>query len=122
MLVWNERKSDNDPFGQAYETLVQEFQTDLTQVKRRSIDATDSTAMVEFFAPMRHQVATFPNPQFLDLDGLIARAHSSSYLPLPGQPRCQEMVDRLGEIFSAHSHNGKVCQNYETRVFYGQLS
>jgi SAM-dependent methyltransferase len=122
MLVWNERKSDNDPFGQAYETLVQEFQTDLTQVKRRSIDATDSTAMVEFFAPARHRVATFPNPQFLDLDGLIARALSSSYLPLPGQPRCQEMLDRLGEIFSAHSPNGKVRQNYETRMFYGRLS
>ena len=50
------------------------------------------------------------------------RRFGRELLPLPGQPRCREMVDRLGEIFSAHSHNGKVCQNYETRVFYGQLS
>jgi SAM-dependent methyltransferase len=122
MLVWNERTRDADPFARAYEQMVEEFQTDLTQVKRRSIDAMDSDAMAKFFSPAPHHVVKFPNPQFLDSQGLIARALSSSYLPLPGQPRCQEMLDRLGQIFSAHAQDGKVRQDYETRVFYGHLS
>jgi SAM-dependent methyltransferase len=121
LLVWNERTKDADPFAQAYEQVVGEFQTDLTQVKRRSMNAMDSEAMAKFFAPAQHHTVKFLNPQFLNSQGLIARALSSSYLPLPGQPRCQEMLDRLGEIFAVHSQHGKVRQNYETRVFYGHL-
>jgi len=122
MLIWNERKMDDDPFAQAYETVVREFQTDLNRVKHQHVTATDSNAMTAFYSPGQYGTASFPNPQTLDLQGLIARALSSSYLPLPGQPRCQRMLDRLGEIFSAHAQSGKVHQDYETKIFYGQLN
>jgi SAM-dependent methyltransferase len=121
MLAWNERKMDSDAFARAYEQVVQEFQTDLRHVKHQSVTATDSDTMARFFAPAQYEVAAFANPQILDLEGLLDRALSSSYLPLPGQPRCQQMLDRLGEVFSAHSKGGKVSQDYETRVFYGHL-
>ena len=120
MLVWNERRTDDHGFAHRYEQIVREFQTDLKEVAHQHITATDSTAMAEFF-PAGHAVEMFANPQSLDLEGVIARALSSSYLPLPGQPRCQEMLDRLRAAFHAHAVGGKVQLAYDTRAFYGRM-
>jgi SAM-dependent methyltransferase len=122
VLVWNERRSDDHGFAEHYEQIVREFQTDLKEVAHQHVTATDSDAMKKFFEPAAHAVETFANPQFLDLDGVIARALSSSYLPLPGQPRCEEMISRLREEFSKYSVGGKVRQDYDTKAFYGRLA
>jgi SAM-dependent methyltransferase len=121
VLVWNERRSSENGFARQYETMVREFETDLKQVAHQNITATGSDAMTQFFQPTGFAVETFDNPQFLDLDGVIARALSSSYLPLPGQPRCEEMIARLREEFSKYAVGGKVRQDYDTRAFYGRL-
>lgn len=122
VLVWNERRSDDRGFAENYEWIVREFQTDLKEVAHQHVTATDSDAMKKFFEPAGYAVETFANPQFLDLDGLIARALSSSYLPLPGEPRCEEMIARLREEFSKYAVGGKVRQDYDTKAFYGRLA
>jgi hypothetical protein len=86
------------------------------------VTSDDSGAIAEFFAPQMHQLKKFENLQSLDQDGLLARALSSSYLPLPGQSRCDEMLDRLREIFRRYNENGRVVQHYVTKVYYGRLS
>lgn len=121
ILVWNERRASTSDFARRYEGIVREFETDLQHVAHQSITATDSDAMAKFFQPAGYAVETFDNPQFLDLDGVIARALSSSYLPLPGQPRCEEMIAALREAFSAHAVGGKVRQDYDTKAYYGRL-
>jgi SAM-dependent methyltransferase len=121
VLVWNERRADETGFAREYEGIVREFGTDLKHVAHQSITARDSDAMTQFFQPAGYAVETFDNPQFLDLDGVIARALSSSYLPLPGQPRCEEMITALREAFSEYAVGGKVRHDYDTRAFYGRL-
>jgi len=121
VLVWNERRSNENGFAHRYEEIVRQFETDLKHVSHQSVTATDSDAMTRFFQPAGYAVESFDNPQFLDSDGVIARALSSSYLPLPGQPRCQEMIVALREAFSTHAVGGKVRLDYDTRAFYGQL-
>jgi SAM-dependent methyltransferase len=121
ILVWNERRTTETGFAHRYERVVREFETDLKHVAHQNITATHSDTMTQFFQPAGYAVETFDNPQFLDLDGVIARALSSSYLPLPGQPRCEEMITALREAFSEHAVGEKVRLDYDTKAFYGRL-
>jgi ubiquinone/menaquinone biosynthesis C-methylase UbiE len=124
VLVWNEHNTDPSTggFTAAYDAVVNEFATDRQKVRREGVTADDSKAITDFFAPAVHKIKKFDNPQTLDLEGVLARALSSSYLPLPGQPRCDEMLDRLREIFRLTSKNGVVVQQYVTKVYYGPLT
>ena len=124
MLVWNDRlKSQNaGDFSSEYDAVIKEFQTDLKRVSHADLTSRDSTALSDFFAPNAVQMRSFDNPQTLDADGVIARALSSSYLPLPGQARCEEMIERLHRIVERCGENGKVVQPYTAKVYYGRLN
>jgi SAM-dependent methyltransferase len=123
LLIWNERDTAHSSgFSAAYDTVVSEFQTKWHKGSHEKLTAPDSDALPAFFAPGDCQVKTFPNSQSLDLDGLFARAFSSSHLPLPGQPGADRMVDRLKEIFRVHAKDGCVVQQYITKVYYGRLT
>jgi SAM-dependent methyltransferase len=121
VLVWNERRPNQKSFAGRYEEIVDEFGTDHQRVAHQNITATSSDAMAQFFQSAGYAVETFDNAQFLDLDGVIARAHSSSYLPLPGQPRSEEMLAALREAFSTYAVGGNVRLDYDTKAFYGHL-
>jgi SAM-dependent methyltransferase len=123
LLIWNERDTAHPSgFSAAYDTVASEFQTKWHKGSHEKLTAPDSDALPAFFAPGDCHVKTFPNSQSLDLDGLFARAFSSSHLPLPGQPGADRMVDRLKEIFRVHAENERVMQQYITKVYYGRLS
>jgi SAM-dependent methyltransferase len=124
LLIWNERaKVDSaDGFSAAYDSVVREFETDWHKVHHEQYTGPDSPAITEFFSPGSFNLETFDNPQPLDLDLLIARALSSSYLPLPGQPGCDKMLARLREIFDRFAANGKVVQPYTTKLYHGRLT
>ncbi len=121
ILVWNERRPKENDFAGRYEEIVRQFETDLKDVAHQNITATNSDAMTQFFQPAGYKIETFDNPQFLDMEGVIARVLSSSYLPLPGQPGCEEMIAALREALSEYATLGKVRLDYNTKAFYGQL-
>lgn len=122
LLIWNDRDKTTDDFSAAYDSVVREFETDWHKVHHEQYTGPDSPAITEFFAPIRYKLETFENPQPLDLDLLIARALSSSYLPLPGEPGCDKMLARLREIFDRFSSNRKVVQPYTTKLYHGRLT
>jgi SAM-dependent methyltransferase len=123
VLAWNEREKHENPhgFSAAYDAMVREFQIDWRKVHHENITSHDSAVLHEFFAPGGYQMITFDNPQTLDLDGVLARALSSSYLPLPGQPGCDPMLQRLREIFALHATESRVVQGCTTKLYYGRL-
>jgi hypothetical protein len=102
--------------------MVREFEIDWHKVKHENLTAEDSAAMNAFFHPAGAKLRQFDNPQSLDEEGLLARALSSSYLPLPGQDRCEEMLQSLRDIFRRFNQRGRVVQRYTTKVYYGALS
>jgi hypothetical protein len=53
---------------------------------------------------------------------LKGRLLSSSYAPDETDPHFGEMIDDLRRLFAANEQNGKVEFDYETEVYYGQLS
>ena len=121
LLIWNDRKVEPGGFAADYDAMVHEFETDFKHVSHLNMTSADSGVLKEFFAPCGFEIATFDNPQSLDLDGVLARAMSSSYLPSPGKPRCEEMLQRLREVYDRHQIAGRVVQPYDTKVYYGRL-
>ena len=121
VLVWNDRRTDA-AFAAEYEAILKEFNSDLSEVSRRRRDATHEQDLGDFFAPGQYAVASFANERSFDLETLVAMASSASYLPLPGDGRYAELVDRLGKAFTRYAEGGLVWQKYDTRAYYGRLT
>lgn len=119
VLLWNERKLDASPFLIAYERLLRDISEEYRHISRN--EATTDSSMDQFFGPERWGSEDFPNRQAFDLEGLIGRALSSSYVPLAGHPRHDEMLDGLRRIFARHAVDGRVWFEYATRLFWGYL-
>lgn len=117
VLVWNERLVTTE-FLEGYEALLQRLSTDYGRVDHRRIDSAEIT---RFFTHEEWRVASFPNRQDFDWDGLRGRLLSSSYAPLPGSPQYEPMIRELSCLFAAYQQAGRVQVLYETKVYAGRL-
>ncbi|MEA5669159.1 class I SAM-dependent methyltransferase [Stenotrophomonas sp. MH1] len=119
LVFWNSRLLDASPFLVGYERLLIEYGTDYTEVAERY---QSDAQMREWFGAGLRGIATFPNVQWLDLDGLRGRLLSSSYAPQAGHPRHAAMLQALQQLFNDHAVDGKVAFEYQTRAFAGTLN
>ena len=118
VLLWNERRTGSTPFLRDYEQLLLEYGTDYQEVRyERTIQQIET-----FFAPSPFQLRIFDYQQEFDYPGLEGRLLSSSYTPQAGDARHAPMLRELRRIFDAHQVNDRVTFEYDTRVYYGQLS
>ena len=118
VLVWNDRRTDTTPFLRDYEALLQEFGTDYNEINHKNVQ---NKSVFSAFYGVPPLEATFDNVQRFDLDGLMGRLNSSSYVPGCDDPRHAAMARRAQDIFTAHQKNGTVAFEYDTRVFYGGM-
>jgi SAM-dependent methyltransferase len=119
VLVWNDRRTDTTPFLRDYEALLQEFGTDYNEINHKNVQ--DKAVFTAFFGAPPLE-ASFDNVQRFDIDGLLGRLNSSSYVPARDHPHYAGMAERAKEIFSAHQQHGKVAFEYDTRVYYGRIT
>jgi SAM-dependent methyltransferase len=118
VLLWNERRTGSTSFLREYEQLLIEYGTDYQDVRSER-----TTGQIEkFFAPSQFKVRTFDYHQDFDYPALEGRLLSSSYTPQCGEARHMPMLSELRRIFDAHQVNGRVTFEYDTGVYYGQLS
>jgi ubiquinone/menaquinone biosynthesis C-methylase UbiE len=118
VLLWNERRTGSTPFLRDYEQLLLQYGTDYQEVRyERTIPQIET-----FFAPSPFQSRIFDYQQEFDYPGLEGRLLSSSFTPQEGDPGHAPMLGRLRRIFDAHKVNDRVTFEYDTRVYYGQLS
>ena len=117
VLLWNERRLDSTPFLRAYEDLLLHYGTDYHEVRHENV----SDKIAEFFAPDSFKLKNLDNFQHFDLEALQGRVGSASYTPEPGHPNYEAMAAELRQIFNAHSKDGIVTFEYDTRVYYGHL-
>jgi SAM-dependent methyltransferase len=117
VLLWNERVTDSTPFLIAYEKLLMEYGTDYNEVRHER--TTDT--IQEFFVPSPFSAHVFPMQQVFDYAGVEGRLLSSSYVPAPGHPNHQPMLDALRRLFDEHNISGKVTVAYNTRLYCSQL-
>jgi len=116
-LMWNRRRK-RDPFTAGFRKAILDSGGE-SPAERMEFDpavVTDSG----LFGPLERLV--FPNSQRLDLDGLIGRARSASYVPKTGEAgdRLIAALRHLHERFA--DTQGMVTLVYETEVFRATLS
>jgi len=118
VLLWNERRTESTPFLRAYEQLLLTYGTDYQEVRHENTTST----VHEFFSSPRFQERLFAMRQEFDYGGIEGRLLSSSYTPGPDHSNHSAMLHDLRRIFDAHQAGGRVAFEYNTRLYFGQLS
>ncbi|HEV2331469.1 MAG TPA: class I SAM-dependent methyltransferase [Verrucomicrobiae bacterium] len=119
VIIWNHRRDDTTAFLVAYERLLGEFGTDYSQAHHRRADKPE---VIRAFFGIEPRFKNFHNVQHFDFEGLKGRLLSSSYAPVAGHPKYEEMLAELKRIFDAHQKDGIVAFEYDTHVYYGHLA
>lgn len=117
-LIWNERVSSGSEFLEGYERVIRDFAPEYAFVKHRN-QADDS--ILAWFENSEAEVHSFENNQLIDLNGLLGRAFSSSYVPAEGTDGRRKIENALTNLFASTQQGGLVSLEYETKVFLGQL-
>jgi len=111
-LVWN-RRDGEDPFTTGYRAALHEVGVE-SRVEQMEFDP-GLIERSEFFSRFRH--CEFPNQQHLDLEGLVGRAMSASYVPNTG-PAATKIVALLHALHARHADaEGRVTLLYATEVY-----
>ena len=112
-LFWNVRSLDS-AFMRGYEAMQRAHSAEYAATNAR--ERANESAIGAFFGAAGFEHAMFANAQSLDFDGLLGRLHSSSYAPLPGDPRHASMHAALRDLFDRSAENGRVAMLYDTHV------
>ncbi len=115
-LVWNQRKH-GDHAGASFESQYDAIMRDLIGEYNKVVHTSRQDAL-EFFFNGRYQLRTFPNQQVLDFESFMGRLLSSSYAPLPGDPRYEPVLAQMRQLFDKYEEEGRVILHYSTRLYY----
>jgi SAM-dependent methyltransferase len=118
-LIWNDRDLEGSPFLAGYEALLIDYGNDYRAIRYRH-QGTDSIPV--YFGGRDPAVAEFRHQRRMDWAALAALAGSASYLPAPGQPRHDELMEALRALFEVHASNGTIEMRYTCRVHAGRLA
>jgi SAM-dependent methyltransferase len=111
-IMWN-RRSTSDPLTVGYQQAIVDVGSDIA-VENTQFDGAALTEGGRFSFPER---TIYPNPHRLDLEGLIGRARSASYVPRSGAAGAR-LIDLLRALHERHADaTGWVTLVYETEVF-----
>ncbi|SDE25136.1 Ubiquinone/menaquinone biosynthesis C-methylase UbiE [Paenibacillus sp. UNCCL117] len=118
VLIWNSRLTTGTPFLEGYEELLRQYSTDYAQMMHKNISPEQ---LRQFFRDQNMREVKFTNAQLFNLEELIGRALSSSYVPAEGQPNHEPLKQGLGRLFERTKENGRISFDYETEVFWGEV-
>lgn len=115
-VIYNHRRMSGDPFHDGYEQILEQFGTDYAAVRarREPID--------EFFAPLAYEKLSFENYQDLTLEALIGRLVSSSYMPQPGHPNYEGMIEAATALFAAEQKGRPEHKEGTVRLCYDAIA
>lgn len=116
ILAWN-RQSNKTDFEKKYSALRAKY-----RIMEKGPVQVEPEVITEFFAPQQATLKLFPNEQLLDFEALKGQLLSKSYVPLPGHDLYDDMITDLIKLFVGYNDNGLVRINYETLLYWGQLS
>jgi SAM-dependent methyltransferase len=117
VIVWNDRRMEEELVTRGYEDLLERFGIDYKRVK----DAYPERAQIHSFFDGPFLERDLPNHQTLDWEGFRGRLRSSSFAPTEDHPNFAPMMTELERIFRAHQRDGGVRMEYFARIFFGQL-
>jgi SAM-dependent methyltransferase len=112
-IVYNERTETASPLAQEYEALFEAYSKKDKENRERDRDPR------ELFADEGCMVFEFTNQQELDLEGILGRTFSVSYMPLKGEDGYDRVVEEVTSVFRRHERDGKVAIRYRTQCYCG---
>ncbi len=116
-LIWNDRKA-SEPFQQAYEQLIQDFAIDYNEISHRNIT---QDIIRDFYAPNTFKKFVLHYEQHFNLEGLIGRIISSSYMPNQDHANFPQLKNAIVHLFNAYEQNGIVTFAYDTNLYIGSI-
>ena len=116
-LIWNDRK-ETEPFQIDYEKLIQEFAIDYNEISHRNIT---QDIIEDFYAPNKFKKFILNYEQHFDLDGLIGRIISSSYMPNQNDVNFPQLKSAIVSLFDKYKQNEIVTFAYNTIIFLGKI-
>jgi len=117
VLVWNYRKGTS-PFQIDYEKMIQEFGTDYNEVTHHNIT---EDVISNFYSPYKYKKFVLDYAQTFDLEGLIGRIISSSYMPNEDHPNFPQLKSAIVSLFDKHKQNEIVTFAYDTIIYIGEI-
>jgi SAM-dependent methyltransferase len=117
-VIYNDRQMDGDAFHEGYEQILRKFGIDYEAVRDRYLPV---DRLREFFGVGKMRQHPLPNWQELDLDGLVGRILSSSYMPQPDHPRFAPMCKAIEDLFVMYARGERVRLRYNCVISYGRL-
>ncbi len=115
-IVWNEREHKRG-FGPVYQEIVNRYKTEALPVSHTSVS---KAALEQFFAPSTPVWTRIEHAFSYDLEAIIGRMVSSSYMPNTS-PGKEAMIVALQEAFDAHAVRGQVELWYTAVMCSGRL-
>lgn len=116
-LIWNDRK-DTDSFQIAYEKLIQTYAIDYNEMTHRNIT---NEIISDFYAPNNFKKFVFTYEQQFDLEGLIGRIISSSYMPNENDVNFPQLRNAIVNLFNDYKQNEIVTFAYNTILYIGRI-
>lgn len=116
-LIWNQRLTDSTPFLKDYDLFLRIWGTDYDRVQATY----ENLEAIQSVLGPGYGERTFKNFQSLDRDGLRGRLLSSSYVPALNDPRSEDMLRALDELFDRHRQEGHVRIEYDTNLYYARV-
>jgi SAM-dependent methyltransferase len=117
VLMWNERLLDATEFLREYEELLVKYAIDYSEIRHDRFGPEKLRAF--FGAPLK--AYSFKNMQSFDLDGMVGRVRSSSFMPAADSPVYGELLDSLISLFAKHAENDRIEIFYDTRVYISRF-
>jgi len=114
-IVWYDR-DEAHPFQQAYQELIDRYAIDYQLISHKQISDEEIST---FFGHSGYQKFIIPHEQRLDLDGLIGRTLSCSYMPNEHSVNYVEMLDAVRSLFSRFEEDGILIFAYVLRIYIG---
>ena len=111
-VMWN-LGSPDDPAVRAYYDVVFNASKEARRIGREREYVDPFEGQMRW---IRERVVRADFEESYDLEGLIGRAMSASYVPKEGE-ESRRVRERLGEVFASHQRAGRISMTYRTTLY-----
>jgi len=120
-IIRNHREAGASPFARDYEALLQTLGEAYAAAAHRD-QGGGALSIEDFFSGGSVRIVRFANPSLLHWPELRGRFLSSSYVPAADDPRHDDYLARLEQLFRRHAEHDRVTFDQTTEVYYGRLA
>jgi len=115
-IIYNHRKKGGR-LEMAYDRIVVRHRRN-----RPPVPDANNAYVSKFLGVRKHDTMVLPNSQTLDLDGILGRLASASYMPARGTRRWTAIENDARKLVQKYGRNGKVSLRYDTTIYLGRIA